>query len=95
MAPSKDSSPAPRASSPPEEALPAGFSTIRHILDLPNDVIRAEAEFNVFGVLKDFQVPFQTKGTGMSKTPAVPSFQSFFTNSKKIGNAPSRSWTTP
>lgn len=47
-----------------EQAPPDGFSTIWQIQNLPDQDLRSMKVVHVIGVLKDFQTPMRTKGTG-------------------------------
>jgi hypothetical protein len=58
-----DSTPDP---SQRELPLPTGFSTIEQIRNLPSNLIKAGTMVNTIGLIKDFQPPVRTKGTGMS-----------------------------
>ena len=45
--------------------VPPGFLTIAQIQNLPNDAISSGNFVSVVGLVKDYQPPFKTLGTGM------------------------------
>jgi len=47
-----------------EMGLPLGFKSIREILDMPNEQLKAKAFVNVIGFVKDYQPPIATRGSG-------------------------------
>lgn len=47
------------------EPLPTGFKTIAEIRELSNEQLKARVLVNVFGFVKDFMPPKETKGTGI------------------------------
>ena len=48
--------------------LPVGFLTIEQIRNLSNDEIKSGSLVSVIGIVKDYQAPMQTAGTGKSNT---------------------------
>lgn len=50
--------------STPETPLPEHFESIESIKNMPNDRLKNKPLVNVIGLVKDYQPPIQTQGTG-------------------------------
>ncbi len=48
-----------------ELRLPPGFEKIEDIMNMPNERLQKNPLVNVIGLVKDYQPPIPTKGTGM------------------------------
>jgi protection of telomeres protein 1 len=54
--------------------VPPEFKTIQEIQNIPNEDIKNQIKISVIGFVKDFQPPFQSRGTGMKICSYLPFF---------------------